>query len=624
MSFRHLIIFLLFCVCLNAQEYSPLTVKDTLKTNANSVIRDEQTLITIDAIDEMTIAYSRVITVFNKTGLNQVGAYVHYDDASKVKDLDLYVYDLVGQETEHFKKRDFIDQSAVSGGTLYSDNRVYHIDYKPRNYPVTLKFEYELKTSNTAFIRPFFPLERYYQSVENASFKIVNNTAIKLRSKTQNFEGFSVTEVSDFHYTAEDMPAIKNEVYSPSLESFIPSVNFALNAFNLEGVQGSANNWQEFGLWQYENFLKDKDKLPPELVEEIKTVTADAKTDKEKAKLIFQYMQDNSRYISVQLGIGGWRPMPAEDVYEKNYGDCKALTNYTQALLNVVDIESKYCVVYSGSGQRDIDPDFFSMQGDHVIVQVIDASESYWLESTSQTKPFDFLGNFTDGRKVLAIDENGGEIIETPQYINDFNLQESVAKINFEQLDLHAEIKITSHGTQYDSKAGIERLETRLVQKYYKNYWSSLNRLTVNSFDFTNNKDEVILTEEVDLSARNYLQKLGNDIILIANPFNQNSITAKTYKERTNPFQIKRGYKDIDQFEFTLGELQVSSLPEDITIASKFGKYELHFNNAESHKLTVNRNLELYKNNYDKTEYADFVAFLDKISKSDQTKLILN
>ncbi len=628
MKLIHLLcIFLIYSTITTAQTqeiYSALTVKDTLKQSANSVIRDENTEVIIDAIDKMTIKLSRVITVFNNSGLKQVGAYVHYDDATKIKDLDFYVYNLVGEEVEHFKKRDFKDQSAVSNGTLYSDNRVYYFDYKPKSYPVTVKFEYELKTENTAFIRPFFPLDRYFQSVEKSTYKIVNNTPIKLRYQTQNFERFSIEQISDFHFEATDMPAIKSEAYSPSFQSFVPSVKFGLNEFNLEGVKGKATNWKEFGIWQYNNFLKGYDQLPKQLETQVKNLVSSVTSTKEKARLIYNFMQDNSRYISVQLGIGGWRPMPAEDVFDKKYGDCKALTNYTMALLKSVGIESNYCVVYSGSNQRNIDPDFFSMQGNHVILQVEDQDEDYWLECTSQTKPFNFLGTFTDNRKVLAIDDTGGKIIQTPSYINDYNLQNSTANISFNGLDMHAEIEINSHGTQYDRKAGLDRVEDRIVQRYYKNYWGNLNRLSISSYNFSNNKDDVVFTEDVKLNAEKYLKKFGNDVILEVNPFNQKSFSAKDYKNRSNPFEIERGYKDVDEYVYNLGNYKASDLPDNISIKTKFGDYELNFQLTDKNILIVKRSIEIKKNKFQKSDYKEFTAFLDDISRSDQTKIILN
>ena len=80
----------------------------------------------------------------------------------------------------------------------------------------------------------------------------------------------------------------------------------------------------------------------------------------EKAKIVYRYVQDNTRYISVQVGIGGIQPIAAIEVDELKYGDCKGLTNYTQALLDIAGVESFYTIVQAGKEIVDFDSDFAS------------------------------------------------------------------------------------------------------------------------------------------------------------------------------------------------------------------------------------------------------------------------
>jgi len=106
-------------------------------------------------------------------------------------------------------------------------------------------------------------------------------------------------------------------------------------------------------------------------------------------------MQAKTHYISVQLGIGGIQPFLASDVDKQNYGDCKALVNYTQALLKAVDIDSYYCIVQSGRAYKvDLLKDFPSMQGNHIILCLPFKNDTTWADCTQPNHPFWLFGRF--------------------------------------------------------------------------------------------------------------------------------------------------------------------------------------------------------------------------------------
>ena len=111
-------------------------------------------------------------------------------------------------------------------------------------------------------------------------------------------------------------------------------------------LSGSFTNWQELGKWEYDKLIANRKKFPAETVQHIKEITEDITDPKLKAKKIYEYMQQKTHYISVQVGIGGFQPFRHLMWIRMSYGDCKALVNYTQALLKVAGIDSYYCVVY--------------------------------------------------------------------------------------------------------------------------------------------------------------------------------------------------------------------------------------------------------------------------------------
>ena len=621
------LIFLFVTFISSAQEnYSIANLTAELIEKSNSVIIQQDIRVIIDDYDDMTIHEDKIITILNEKGMSALDAYASYDKSTKIRNLEVTIYNALGSEIKTFKERDFMDVSAVSSVSLYTDNRVKYLEYTPASYPVTIHFEKETKTSNTAFIKSFTPYTNYYQSIKSSTFRIENNSEIVLRFSENGFmEGVSIENENPnlLTYSVSNLPSISREVYSPSFETFTPKVMFALQTFELEGEKGEVSNWQEFGLWQHENLLKGLDQLPESTISEIKLLTQNLETTRKKAKAIYEYVQNNTRYISVQIGLGGWKPISAKEVDDKKYGDCKGLTNYTKALLNLVDIESNYCVVYSGSEIQDISEGFTSMQGNHVILNIPQENdEDIWLECTSQDIPFNFLGTFTDDRKVLAVNPTGGEILRTPAYTEKDNYQKTTAEINIIEKAITANVKIKTSGTQYDNRYSLGGENEKNIKSHYLSYWNNLKEMILISHEFSNNKEDVTFIEKVKLKADNYVKIYGNDLILDVNPFNKFQVNLPNYKVRQTPFNVSRGFVDEDEFTFNLENLTLDTELKDINLNSEFGSYQLSFE-IKDNTLIVKRYFRLNKNNYQKSDYEKFVEFFSQISKYDNTKLSL-
>jgi hypothetical protein len=166
------IFFLLPFLGLSQSEYVVSNIPDDLKKDANSIVQKESVVIELISPKKMLITSEIALTVLNKNGNGHLSPYAHYDKSTKIKSIEGIVYDADGEEIEKFRRRDFIDLSAVDGGTLYSDNRVMAFNYDPSGYPYTVVFKHVIESSNTAHIQPFYPVRAYNSSVRESTYSI--------------------------------------------------------------------------------------------------------------------------------------------------------------------------------------------------------------------------------------------------------------------------------------------------------------------------------------------------------------------------------------------------------------------------------------------------------------------
>lgn len=623
-----LFVFTITAIFSQTSVLSSFTVPVDLKKNANAVFRDNRIEITIEAVDKMVVKKKRVVTVLNKKGNVDARIVEGYDDDTKITKLSAKIYDAFGNEIKKYPKGKFIDVSAVSEGTLYSDARMKYIDYTPVSYPYTLVFESEYNTSSTGFIPQWIPNNGYYVGVEKSTYILNNPMNIQLRTKETSFEGYPVENLSfgaNLHYVLSNQPALKPEDLGSSYLEYMPHLRVASNEFTLKKVKGSASNWKEFGKWMHHKLLKDRDILDSSTVKKIKSLVAGITDPVEKAKVVYAFVQGKTRYISVQVGIGGWEPIAANQVDKVGYGDCKGLTNYTKALLNAVGITSYYTLVYAHQ-KRNIIKDFSSMQGNHAILNIPNNGKDLWLECTSQTLPFGFLGDFTDDREVLVVTPEGGMIKRTPAYLNERNLQVTKATLQLGKTgNVKATIARTSHGIEYYNKHRIASMSEKDLKKYYKSVvWGYNNNLEITAVALENDKDSIIFTEKMETTIDEYAAITENEYLFRVNVFNRNTDVPKRYRNRTQPLKISRGFKHVDEYIFTIPQGHaLVGLPEEKDISSKFGSYKASFTRIDATTFTYKKLLLIKSGDYPKEEYTDYRKFRKSIAKYDNLRIAL-
>ena len=601
--------------------------KDYLE-NANAVLRLSNTDVVIKSKNQMLISEHRVITVLNEKGNRFVSAIVGYDKYNKVKQLQAVVYDAYGEEIKKFKKKDFVDHSAVDGGTLYSDSRVLYMPYTPTSYPYTVDFSFSISTQNTAGIPSWKPIEGYFLSVQKSSYSLKDESNLGLNKKEYNFNDFSInidTTDTTLNYELVDFKAFSYESDGPTFAEIFPRLSVTVNNFYFYGVDGQATNWKEFGDWILYKLLKGRDAVSPKTRQEILDLVDGIEDPIERARLVYTYVQENTRYISVQVGIGGVQPIPAIEVDNVKYGDCKGLTNYTLALMQIANVPAYYTVVEAGNDIIDFDDKFYSLeQGNHIILAIENGDKLLWVDCTSQAHPFGFVGDFTDNRKVLLVKQGTSKIVKTVEYSNQENLQTINANVKIDaQGGFTSDVKIETQGVRYDNRFFIANFSDKKINLYYKDFWEKINFLDIEDYSFNNDKNEILFTEDLKVKVGEYGKTFDDKLIFRANVFSSRVDVPTRYPNRKQPLVIKRGFQDIDSITITIPDgYKIDFVPEAVEIESDYGLYKVSYE-VTSRKIIYNRNFVVKKGKYSKEDYANYRGFLKQIVKTDKSKIIL-
>ena len=628
---KRLILLMFMCIFVFAKaqkiQYPIATIADSLKTNANAVVRLEERSIVIENQQKMTILHKKVVTVLNESGYSASDYVCYYSQSTKVKNMKFVVLDAMGTVLKTYRKTDFKDSSVGDGFSVITDNRVLYLDFTPSQYPCTIIFDTEEETSNTAFIPSWYVVSALSVGIEKSSLKITYPSDLGFDYREENFSSkFQIikNQLSNaILFETNNIVPQKSQKYSPNFYSLMPHVLFRVKNFNLEGVNGQATTWAEFGQWYFQNLLKDTGQLPLETIEKVKILIGSETDPVTIARKVYQFVQDKTRYVSIQVGIGGFKPMLAQDVDRLGYGDCKALSNYTRCLLNAVGVKSYYTLIYGGE-QRNFNAQFASMQGNHAILALPVEDKYVFMECTSQTNPFGYQADFTDNRMALVVKPEGGQLVRTNSYSDADNSQLTLGKYSISpEGNLQAKIKIIYKGIQYDKYAGLERQSKKIQIEKKTVQFNNINNLKIENLSLSNDKTNIAFSEEMNLTATGYAD-VTDKIMFAVNAFNNNNLVPPRYRKREYPFKIEHGFLDIDDVTITIPEnFIVEAMPSAANITSKFGTYTTEVGPVKNNIFTYKRTLKVNSGLYTNKEYNDFRLFMEEIARNDNAKILL-
>lgn len=610
-----------------AQDYNIDNIPEELKKNSDAVVRSSVGKFEILSIDKAKYSIKEAVTILNDDGNHNASIAVFYDKLTSVSNFSVAKYDASGERIFKSKGSDVIDQSATSGGTFFDDNRIMGIDVRQDDFPYTVEFEYNITYKFLYFIPKWHFYSGTEESVEFSRFELISPLELAPRFLSVNTEEPTETNtggILNWVWEQKNLKPIDPEPYGPSFWEVAPHVVASPSKFEFDGYRGDLSTWDGFALWQNE-LNKGKEALPEATIAKVKELTQ-GMDDLKKIRTIYEYLQSKTRYVSVQLGIGGFQPFPATMVDEEGYGDCKALSFYTKSLLDAVDIKSNYTIVYGGNNPPTINKDFPSPSYfNHVILSVPLEQDTVWLECTSQTNPFGYLGNFTSDRDVFVVTENGGKIVRTPKYSIEDNIQTSKTEITiFENGNGEVSFANNYQGLKYEySNLDYYILLGDDKKKEWIEKVIDIPSFAIGKYEFTNNRNSLPSAEvKGELSVNRLVSKSGTRFFLQPNLMNKNTFIPNKDENRESKIKTGYAYQEIDSVIYTLPEGHYpETIFEPVDIQSIFGSYNASLTRMDDGNLLYVRRYLKNGGEYQNTEYESYIDFNKKIVRADKKRI---
>ncbi len=621
-----LLIILSSCILVQAQdEYSVSAIPDSLKKDAYAVIRYEQTNFVQKDINNATEEVTKVITILDQKGKDMANLYLFQDKFRELKSFSGEIILSSGKVFKKIGKGDLIT-TAISSD-LASDDYQSIYECSSPSYPYTVKYKYEIKWKNGIAWYPVFVPASYHVAVEKSEHRIQFPATESIRYKANelapNPEKSTLNKDSVYVWKYDKKPAIAWEAYAPEFISLFPVVYIAPNNFCYDGICGKMSNWKELGIF-LSQLLDKRDILPPAIIEKVKEITAGTANDKEKVEKIYEYLQNSTRYVSIQLGIGGFQPIPAAQVAKTSYGDCKALTNYMKSMLNVVNIPSDYVIV--NTKKKNMFHDFSSLnQSNHVILMVPLKNDTIWLECTSKDEPCNFVHGKIAGHDVLLVKGENSKLCKVRDIPETMNTETNNIFLKISpDASAHASIKSIYKNHNMEEYVGfvMSKAERDKINFLEKNLSVQKSKITNIQTEYNKSAHPEIQIS-YNMEAERYANQTGNRLFIPINPFRSSLGKSLSSLSRRLDVNIETPEYQTDSITIEIPEhFIIESKPKTTELKTSFGSFSSKIEEKEN-KLLIIQQINIHTGQYPVSSYSEIKDFFKKIDANLSGQIVL-
>lgn len=621
-------LFFIILLCLSSRIHSqeicsPENIPDSLRENACSVVLDYTVTFKETSDKEGEWNVKRVVLILDEEGAAASHFACYTDQFRNLVRFQGKIYDGKGNVISKIKRGDLKISGLFDG--LASDDKLAFYECPQKNYPFTIEYEWTIKSRSGWLSYPLFcPVEFWNQSLGQASYILDLPESKRIHVKPVHFSGtYSEKNIGGRiirKWASASSGAYVREPFGPTLHELLPLVYIGPESFIYDKYSGSQQSWESLGLW-LNGLQENRCELSENQKLQILELTKDLKSDREKIKRLYEHLGETTRYVSIQLGIGGLQPMPAQEVGKVGFGDCKALTNYMKAMLQSIGIPSIYTVISTEYPRLYLDYPS-PQQMNHVILCVPQAKDSLWLECTNPKVPFGYLHAGIAGHDAFLIKPEGGQIVRLPYYADTLHAQSNVVTVDLKDSpNTTAVVRCKSFAEQYEN-------ETYLLYKDKKELFDTfrkrvdLPQVEVSDVRLQEHKNELPFLLETYRISGMYGNKVGSRIFVPVNPFRNISFVS-TDKACKYDINIREGYVDTDTIILHLPQgYQLESLPASEFVKTRFGTFSSEIKSGGD-TLMIMQRFYLKKDVYPSDSRKELTDFLGVVKKAYNGKFVL-
>ena len=604
-------------------------------TDTQAVIVWSDETDTVTAPDEHLEHYRRVVKILRPEGRNWGDLFVDIGKDEKLIAVHAWVVDPNNHQYE-LKPKDFIAVGSF-GDALYSDISEERATAPAAIPGSVIGFEYEVKRRD--YFNELQWQVQHKVPVHHASFTVQLPTGWELKESWSGTQPVKAAQSggNGWQWTKDDLPGIDDEPYRPVDEALAARLTVAL----FTPTQRLGTDWDALANWASGLFRVQRS-VTPEMSAKVQELTAGHSDFDGKVRSLTEFLQKDVRYVEISIGIGGYQPHAAADVFRARYGDCKDKANLLSTLLAQAGINSEMVLIHTERGV--VRPETPGNYFNHAILaielpagvtgeqysSVITAKKTgkryVIFDPTDEWLPFGQVRAELQDSYGLMVSDSGGELIHVPIANPSTNEIIRSAKLKLSPdgaIDGDVEEKLTGDFAERMRMRAESANQQQQLQRYEDQIAHSVKNASVQGLMFSGLRDlKPSIDVHYSLAANRYAQITGPLLIVRPRVLGIKSIGLDR-KPRKYPLLMGSTALETDDFEVELpAGYVVDDKPDPISVDTPFATYKSSLEISGS-KLDYSREYVLKSLEIRPEEMEALRAFESKVAEDENSAVVL-